>query len=255
MRQKTLLGGLLAISLLSGCTVVTKTPVTPPSVSNPAPSSGTQQNPGTRNDASPFPRLTNPSPGETLQVGEYYSDATASLRVTGVSIANGPDADQDGAPNYQIQAQVDLGSQGVHSVAIAENDVPASTGGLDSFTVTDLTASSSFTLQLTPDNGNGILESGEAMMSFLFTDDGKVLLNNEQTPVTAEEAAERIATFVKEGQVSPHAVALLYARLLRTEVDTTPQSYNTASFEQWVLGNRLFLHTFLLLILQWLLSW
>lgn len=248
MRPTRPLGCVLALALLSGCMVLDRPLTSPPGVSNPVPAPATGAKPAV--ETSPFSRLSNPTDGQTLQVGDYLVDATGSLRVLDVAITGGADADQDGAPNYQVQAQVDLGSQGRHDVEIAENDVPAATGGLDTFSVTDRTASSSFVFQLTPDNGNGVLQTGDTFLTFLFTDDQQVLIDNESTPVTLDAAAERIARFVQEGGITPHAVALLYARLVRSTVDTTPQAYSTTSFEQWVMGNRLFLQSLWLIIFR-----
>lgn len=253
MRQTSLVACLLAASLTSGCTlVVSPDPPKSTTPAGPSTSTSTPASPTPPVD-SPFPRLSNPTEGQPLQVADYFADATSSLTVSNVTISGGSDGDDDGAPNYLVQAQVDLGDFGVHDVEIAENDAPASAGQLDRYTVTDRTATSSFTLELTPDNGNGIITHGDTVLTFLFNDDGTVTLNDGD-PVSMEDAALQLAQLASEGEVSPHAVALLYARLLRSPVDTTQPTYNVTSYDKWVLGNRSLLQSLLLLILQFLLS-
>lgn len=255
MRPSTLLTCLLSVSLVSGCTLVGGPVAVTPRPTAPTLSSPTTPAPETdqTEDASPFGRLDNPAEGQELTVDEYYTDASGSLRVSDVAITASGDTDQDGAPNYQVQAQVDLGERGVHDVEILENDAPASSGQLDSFTVTDTTASSSFVFELTPDNGNAIVRSGDSVLTFLFTDDNQVIIN-DQAPVSMEEAVQQLAQFAVEGEVSPHALAMLYARIHRSSVDTQEPTYNTTSFALWVMNNRLLLESFLLQILLLFLS-
>lgn len=254
MRHTSLVAYFLTASLTTGCTLIAS-PTIPKAATPSGPSTSTTTTPSTESTPapSPFPRLNNPTDGQPLVVADYYADATSSLTVSDVTISGGTDSDADGAPNYVVQGQVDLGDWGVHDVEIDENDSPASGGQLDRYVVMDKTATSSFTFELTPDNGNGIITHGDSVLTFLFNDDGTVTLNDGER-TSMEEAAQQVAGLASAGEVSPHAIALLYARLLRSPVDTTQPSYNVTSFEQWVLGNRASLQSFLLLILQILLS-
>lgn len=206
MRRSVILACWLSFGLLTACHPPANVPVSPDP--DPSPASG----------SNPFPRLTNPQPGQPLEVAEYFADPGNGVKVSEVRITGGTDTDEDGVRDYQVQAKVDLGSKGIHDVEIVESDAPAGSGKPDVFTVKDLTDDSRFVFELSSDGKQARIRQGEAMLKVAIAGEETVSLD-DGTPMAIEPAAQQALDSMFQGKVSPHGLALLYAKLIRTPID------------------------------------
>jgi hypothetical protein len=218
MRPFAVLACLLSISLLSACWPAANVPIAPDP--KPSPTAPAQANPDENN---PFPRLANPQPGQTLEIAEYFEDPYNGIKVQQLSVTGGTDADSDGALDYQVQAKVDLGEKGVHAVEIAEEVAPAGSGLPDVFTVMDRTATRSFVFELSSDGSQAVIRQGETTLRVAIAGDETFSLNDGE-PMDVDTAVSQVLEGSLADTLTPHALALLYSKLLRTE-SATAQGY------------------------------
>lgn len=243
MKPTVMIACLLSLNL-AGCQLLAGAPAPTPT----AAPARTESSPVPALDSNPFPRLANPEAGRTLEVAEYFKEPGSGVSVADVAIAGGVDADGDGALDYTVQGKVELAGLGAHDVEILEQDAPASGEAPDVFTVTDKTTGKAFTFEMASDGSLATIATAEASLSFQVLADEKVSLEGGM-PVTLEEAAEQVAQGALSGKVSPHGLALLYAKLMRSPAEN-PQAYRTQSGFTSV---RYLLEVFLyLLLMVWL---
>jgi hypothetical protein len=220
MRPIAVLACLLSICLVSACWPAANVPVAPDP--KPTPTALAQAAPV---DSNPFPRLANPQPGQTLEIAEYFADPYNGIKVQQLTVTGGTDADADGALDYQVQAKVDLGEKGVHDVEIAEEVAPFGSGLPDVFTVMDRTATRSFVFELSSDGSQAVIRQGVTTLRVTIAADETYSLD-DQAPMDVEAASSQILEGALKDSLTPHALALLYSKLLRTETDRA-QAYRT----------------------------
>ena len=217
MRHSAFLAVALSFCLVSACTPPPNNPVAPTPTPTPTMETG-----GTDN---PFPRLSNPQPGQPLEVAEYFTDPNNGLKVQQVTITGGADTDSDGRALYQVQGRVDLGEKGAHDVEIAESDAPAGSGLPDVYVVTDKTATRSMRVELSADSSQVTIQQGELSLTVSLAGEETYSLNG-QPAVDLNTAASQVVDGSLREAITPHAMALLYSRLIRTPVEET-QAYRT----------------------------
>lgn len=244
MKHVAVLACLLSFCLVTACTPVANAPVAPEPT--PAPTS----TPPADTQSNPFPRLANPQPGETLEVAEYFDDPHNGVKVQQLTVTGGTGNEGGSTLDYQVQAKVDLGDKGVHDVSIVEEHAPADSGLPDVFTVTDQTATRSFVFRVSPDASKLIIGEGEGALEVTLAGDETFSLNGG-APLGVDAVASQALEGSLKDQLTPHALALLYSRLLRTPVDGA-QGYRTQSGATPVLMNYPYL---LMLLYMILLMW
>jgi len=225
MRRSAIFTCLIAFAVLTACAPASNMPVSP----DPSPSQG----------GNPFPRLANPQPGEPLEIAEYFQDASTGIKVTQFFSLGGTDADGDGALDYLIQAQVDLGEKGIHDLEIIEGDAPSGSDKTDFYSVKDRTDQSRFVFELDADGKQANIWLEDAVLKVAVAGDQMVSLD-DSAPMALEPAAQQALERVLEGKVSPHGVALLYAKLLRSPIDGAQGNRPQSSAAAEIMNRNLF---------------
>lgn len=236
MRRTAIFASCLALLVATACVPGSNSPVSP--------------DPGPGQGSNPFPRLANPQPGEPLEVAEYFKDPSSGVKISQVLILGGTDTDADGTLDYIVQAQVDLGEKGVHDVEIVEEDAPAGSDKPDIYTVKDRTDESHFVFELSSDGKQAWIRQGEGALKVAIAGEETVSLD-DAAPVALEPAAQQALDRMFKDKVSPHGVALLYAKLLRSPIDGA-QGYRTQSGATAGMLNRYLYERYLYLIYQML---
>lgn len=230
MRRTAILACLVSLSLVTACVPAAETPVSP------------DPGPGSPSGTNPFPRLQDPQPGQPLVVDQYFADPQNKVKVSEVTITGGVDTDEDGRLDYTVMGQVDLGDKGVHDVEIIEASAPAGSGKSNLYRVMDRTDESEFILDLSADRKQAEIRHGEDTFTLAVAGEEQLSISGGAA-VSLDTAAQQGLEKLFQGKVSPHAVALLYARLLRspnggaqayrTQVGATPSMLYWGLFERY----------------------
>ena len=215
MRRNAILACLVSFSLVTACAPAAETPVSP------------DPDRGSPSGTNPFPRLKDPLPGQPLMVDEYFADSQHKLKISEVTITGGLDTDGDGRIDYVIMGEGDLGDKGVHDVGIVEASAPADSGMSNLYRVVDRTDESVFILELSADRKQAQIRQGEDEFELAVAGEEQLSISGGAA-VSLDTAAQQGLEKVFQGKVSPHAIALLYARLLRSPNGGT-QAYRTQS--------------------------
>ncbi|MNR81918.1 hypothetical protein D3C72_126670 [compost metagenome] len=225
MRRSAIFACLIAFTVLTSCAPAPNVPVSP----DPSPGQG----------GNPFPRLANPQPGEPLEVAEYFQDASTGIKVSQFLIHGGTDTDGDGTRDYLIQAQVDLGDKGVHDVEMVEEDAPSGSDKPNIYSVKDRTDMSRFVFELDADGKQARIWLEDAVLKVAVAGDEQVSLD-DAAPLALEPAAQQALERMLQGKVSPHGVALLYAKLLRSPIDGAQGNLTQSGATAEIMNRHLF---------------